>query len=143
MTTLKTLRIGSRETQQQIADLLGITRAAYTNIENGKRGCDSDTLKTLARHFDVSTDYILGLAESVPSSSLLFESDEIELIKKYRKLSAHGKKIVDILLEEELEYAQTLPQPTRIAARGGGIEDRPISDKEAKRLLQLPEVEEF
>lgn len=60
MSILKELRISSHQTQQQIADLLGITRAAYTNIENGKRGCDADNLVTLARHYGVSTDYLLG-----------------------------------------------------------------------------------
>lgn len=60
MSILKELRISSHQTQQQIADLLGITRAAYTNIENGKRRCDADNLVTLARHYGVSTDYLLG-----------------------------------------------------------------------------------
>lgn len=63
MSILKDLRVGTKETQQQIADLLGITRGAYTNIENGKRGCDSDALVTLARHYGVSTDYLLGRTE--------------------------------------------------------------------------------
>ena len=63
MSTLKDLRISSHQTQQQIADLLGITRAAYTNIENGKRGCDADNLVTLARHYGVSTDYLLGCSD--------------------------------------------------------------------------------
>ena len=37
MIRLKELRERNNSTQQTIADLLGITRAAYSNIENGKR----------------------------------------------------------------------------------------------------------
>ena len=59
MTRLKKLRKLNNETQEQIASLIGITRAAYSNIENGKRETDFKTLLILAQHFDVTTDYLL------------------------------------------------------------------------------------
>lgn len=60
MTRLKQLRNQTKETQADLADFLGITRAAYTNIENGKREPDIETIKKLANHFSVTTDYLLG-----------------------------------------------------------------------------------
>lgn len=60
MTQLKFLRNQSGETQAELANFLGITRAAYTNIENGKREPDYDTIKKLANHFSVTIDYLLG-----------------------------------------------------------------------------------
>lgn len=60
MTRYKQLRTEHGETQQNLADLLGISRGAYANIENGKRRPDFDTLFRLADHYDVSVDYILG-----------------------------------------------------------------------------------
>lgn len=49
MTRLKELRKEKELTQQYIADMLGITRGAYTNIENGKREPDIATLKKIVR----------------------------------------------------------------------------------------------
>lgn len=64
MMRLKELRQASGETQAQIAQLLGISRAALANIENGKREPDFKTADILARHFDVSVDYLIGRVDS-------------------------------------------------------------------------------
>lgn len=58
--TLKQLRAQKKVTQETVAAYLGITRAAYTNIENGKRDPDTATLLALARFFEVSVDSILS-----------------------------------------------------------------------------------
>ena len=64
MKHLKELRQNKGVTQQHIADLLGISRGAYTNIENGKRQPAFDTVSTLADYFDVTVDYLLGRKEN-------------------------------------------------------------------------------
>lgn len=66
MKLLKQLRTLNNETQADVAAFLKITRAAYTNIENGKREPDFDTLKKLASHYSVTTDYLLGRDEPSP-----------------------------------------------------------------------------
>lgn len=73
MNKLKEQRIKNGYSQKFIADALGITRSAYTNIENGKRNLDSEMLKKLADILNVSTDYLLGRCEEVeeqPSESI-------------------------------------------------------------------------
>lgn len=60
MKHLKELRTKHGYTQNEIAKMLGISRAAYTNIENGKREPDFDTLNKLSNIFNVSSDYLLG-----------------------------------------------------------------------------------
>lgn len=57
---LEQLRYEKELTQQQMADILGITRQAYGNYENGKREPDFITIKKLASFFGVSLDYLLG-----------------------------------------------------------------------------------
>ncbi|QFR68476.1 helix-turn-helix domain-containing protein [Companilactobacillus paralimentarius] len=47
-------------TQQQVADKLGITRANYSHIENGRNEPDDDTTVKIAQLFNVSTDFLLG-----------------------------------------------------------------------------------
>lgn len=60
MKHLKELRTKHGYTQNEIAKILGISRAAYTNIENGKREPDFDTLNKLSNIFNVSSDYLIG-----------------------------------------------------------------------------------
>lgn len=57
---LKALRSEYRKTQQELADMLGITRQGYAKYENGLGEPDNNTLTKLADYFDVSTDYLLG-----------------------------------------------------------------------------------
>ncbi len=53
---LRTLRLRTNQTQQQIADQLGITRAAYSHFENDRNEPDGETIVKLAEIFQVSTD---------------------------------------------------------------------------------------
>jgi len=57
---LSKLRTSKGLTHQEMADMLGITRQAYSNYEGGKREPDHKTLKKLAEFFMISTDYLLG-----------------------------------------------------------------------------------
>lgn len=58
---LKILRTESGKTQQQVADYLGLSRGAYSHLENERNEPDQETLVKIANYFDVSTDYLLGL----------------------------------------------------------------------------------
>lgn len=75
---LKQLRLSTNKTQQQIADQLGISRAAYSHLENGRNEPDSTTLVKLANIFDVTTDYLLGNNQTPDRAD---ENDLIELDK--------------------------------------------------------------
>lgn len=60
---LKDIREDRDLTQREVADYLHIRQNTYSQYENGQRGLPIDTLIKLARYFDVSTDYILGLTD--------------------------------------------------------------------------------
>lgn len=60
MNNIKRLRKKNFKTQQQMADLLGITQQGYACYENGTRIPPADMIIKLARYFNVSTDFILG-----------------------------------------------------------------------------------
>lgn len=60
---LRLLRKEMNRTQQQIADSLGITRAAYSHFENGRNEPDSSTISKLADIFGVTTDYLYGRSD--------------------------------------------------------------------------------
>jgi DNA-binding XRE family transcriptional regulator len=56
---LKTLRAERKETQQEVATAIGISRARYGHIENGLRKPQLWMIPLLARHFNVSADVLL------------------------------------------------------------------------------------
>lgn len=57
---LKKERTERGYTQKEIADILNISRVAYTLYENGKNTPTTDNILRLAELYNVSTDYLLG-----------------------------------------------------------------------------------
>ena len=57
---LKMLRKKKGLTQQEVADLVNVSRVRYTNWECGKREPTYENLSMLACIFDVSIDYLLS-----------------------------------------------------------------------------------
>ncbi|AXF54587.1 helix-turn-helix domain-containing protein [Salicibibacter kimchii] len=92
------LRKSNKKTQKEIASILGITRPAYTAYERGNRSPDYDTLKKIADHYDVSTDFLLG------------HTDDPKEKEEEPKMFAYGG--FDDMSEEEMqeleEYAQLM-----------------------------------
>lgn len=50
---LKTMRKNSNLNQQKVADLLGIKRASYANLENGHRSISHDLARRIAEIFQI------------------------------------------------------------------------------------------
>lgn len=61
---LKDLREDADLTQAQVSKELHCTQQTYSNYETGARDLPTAVLIQLARFYDVSTDYILGLKDS-------------------------------------------------------------------------------
>lgn len=51
-------------TQREIAAILGITQPQYFRYEQGYRDLPTDILIALAKLYETSTDYILGLTQN-------------------------------------------------------------------------------
>ncbi len=60
---LKDLREDSDTKQKELADYLNIKQNTYSQYENGQRQIPIDLLIMLAKYYDVTTDYILGITE--------------------------------------------------------------------------------
>lgn len=58
---LKDLREDRDLTQQQIAEFLHVKQNTYSQYETGTHQLPIDVLICLAKFYNVSTDYILGL----------------------------------------------------------------------------------
>lgn len=98
---LKELRKNNHKTQEEMAALIGVTRGAYGNIENGRREPDFATLTTLAEYFGVSVDYLMGRNERTPTVTKNPGSKltvgESSLLQIFRELNEEGQeKLLDI-----------------------------------------------
>ena len=60
---LKDLREDSERTQEEIANLLGISQQHYSMYEHGKRELPMHHFIVLARFYNVSLDYLAGLKD--------------------------------------------------------------------------------
>lgn len=59
---IKDLRKDNDLLQKDIAGILGISQQYYSEYENGKRTITISHLITLAKYYDVSIDYLVGLS---------------------------------------------------------------------------------
>lgn len=57
------LRVDNDLKQEDVANVLKITKQAYGMYENKKRGLPVESLITLCKFYNVSSDYILGLTD--------------------------------------------------------------------------------
>ncbi|ACM61504.1 helix-turn-helix protein [Caldicellulosiruptor bescii] len=58
---LKDLRMQKKMSRQELAKMLELSESAIAKYEEGQRSPDLNTLIKIAKFFDVSTDYLLGL----------------------------------------------------------------------------------
>lgn len=58
------LREERKETQQQLADAIGITRQSLSRYETNERTPNIELVYNIAKHFNVSADYLLGLSDN-------------------------------------------------------------------------------
>ncbi len=93
---LKLLREARGFTQNEIASKVGISQRAYANYERDEREPSAEILLRIAHFFDVSTDYLLGCSVRSDVSAA-----ENVMVKKYRTLDEHGRKMVEFTLHEE------------------------------------------
>lgn len=61
---IRDLREDNDLKQKEIAAILGIDQRVYSNYEIGKREIPIHLLIILAKHYNVSTDYLLGLTNN-------------------------------------------------------------------------------
>lgn len=107
MENLKYLRKKANMTQQQIADILGITQQAYANYESNKREPDRQMLIKLAQIFEVSTDFLLGIEDACIGFEYASLTKTAALLKELRQTKRLSKcDVANILGITEYNYEQ-------------------------------------
>ena len=58
---IRDLRKDNDMSQKQVADMLGMSQTGYSKYETGENDIPTHVLIALAKFYDVSVDYLLGL----------------------------------------------------------------------------------
>lgn len=88
---LKQLRLEREITQQEIADMVKISRSVISQYENGLVEPTASVISKLADFFEVSTDYLLNRSDdygnvSVQNGSTTITNDEKKLLNNFRSM---------------------------------------------------------
>jgi len=107
---LRLLRRESSLSKRDLVARLPLNYSTYANYESGFREPNSEVLQLLARHYNVSLDFLLGVTENRKRAEeiAILNEDENDHIIKYRQLDSHGRDVVDIILDKELERVSFL-----------------------------------
>lgn len=103
---LKELRSETDFNQADVADIVHVTQASMSNYESGASSPDLDTVAELAKFYNVSTDYLLGVTDDRTSQVdrkdyVQLEQGSIPLIKLIGKIknldTKDATRLVDLL----------------------------------------------
>lgn len=84
---LKEIRELNHKSQNEIAELLNTTQQQYWKYEKDKQEIPVRHIITLAKYYNITTDYLLGMEEKTDNIS----AEEHEIIKLYRALTEREK----------------------------------------------------
>ncbi|OUO94758.1 LexA family transcriptional regulator [Cloacibacillus sp. An23] len=79
---LKALRESNNMTQKQLADLVGVAQVMISKYEKGLKKPGFETTQRLAKVFDVSTDYLMGVTDHPRNASPVFAAMLREFIEE-------------------------------------------------------------
>lgn len=81
--------------QKDVAQIIGMSEKQYARYERGETDIPMQAAIKLAKHYQVSLDYIAGLTnEKTGLTRSDLPEDETELIKKFRSLTERQRGII-------------------------------------------------
>lgn len=96
--------------KRELVSTLPLNYSTYANYESGFREPNLEILQMLARFHNISLDYLLGVSDDRRKAEeiAVLNPDENSHINNYRRLDTHGREMVDIVLQKELERVSFL-----------------------------------
>lgn len=127
---IKGLRLQRSMTQKEFAEVLGVSIVSIRCWETGSKNPSMSAIIAIATTFEVTTDYLLGIAKKPDYDSSLLSSSEQKLLSNYRSLDHFGKKAVETICSLEksrilselnpdkiVDFQKSSPSPSRYIPR--------------------------
>lgn len=112
---LKELRESKHLTKKQVAVGIGITERAYIAYEYGERDVSTDTLVKIAKFYNVSTDYLLGLEpQKNPLADLEIDFSKSVDSEKFIELYSGLPELAKQIFVEIMAKLSQAIQPSQI-----------------------------
>lgn len=94
------LREEKHLSQYEVAQILKVTRQAYSRYERGERELGYQALSTLSQFFDVSVDYLLGISDYYYPDHITtqYSPEERKLVEDYRGLAKPLKELLQDMI---------------------------------------------
>lgn len=105
---LKELRLERNLTQKQVAQYCNLTPTCICQLESGVRNPTGSTVAALARLFECSADYLLGLEDdfgniSIEKNAPQLTAEERQLVEDFRALGVPGKQLIKTTMKTLLD----------------------------------------
>lgn len=94
---IKSLRLQHSMTQKELGNYINVSEISVRNWEAGTKKPSILAVIAMAKVFNVTTDYLLGVNIKPDKDNLLLNQHEIVLLSNYRILDKHGRKAIDTL----------------------------------------------
>ena len=107
---LRQARENNDLTQIQVKNNTGINNKTLSNYEMNVSSPDPYTLKTLADLYGVTTDWLISGKPDLPNlhvTNLSISSEDLNLLRKLKNLSAEKRKAIEILVSDDGVSATT------------------------------------
>lgn len=101
---IKNLRLKYNITQAELASYLGVTPKAVSFYELGQREPSNEMLVALAKKFNVTIDFLLGIEKPKKTIFVLSQSEE-SFLKKYRQLDIDEQEELEAIVDMKLAKA--------------------------------------
>lgn len=146
---IKNLRMKAGMTQAQLAIVLKLSPSTIGMYEQNRREPDLISLIKLARYFQVSTDYLLGITENPSTQAMacgqsLTETEQL-LLESYRR-NADLRGTIDLVLTLNSPPPEQEEQLHVFEAASSADHHPPqfshISKKKWERILEAPETDD-
>jgi DNA-binding helix-turn-helix protein len=132
MNRLKELRKRKKMTQQELANIIGVTKLTILRWEKGDRQIKSDKAQQLAEYFNVSVGYLLGYEDNNSFvSSVVNEVDLLDPDDNTNNLNSDLKNKINLvknLISEEQsdreeDYRKTIVKDSYNLLKGLDLDD--------------------
>lgn len=99
---IKEARSALNLTQEELANIIGVTKGAIANYENETSHPKEPVMYKLIDALQVDANYLFQDVVNIPKKVNDVTLAEFEMVEKYRTLDEYGKDMVNTVLEKEL-----------------------------------------